>query len=490
MLSFTVASRRYILNSLLTLGAAVSLIVFLFSLSVLYLQGGMITFAFVLFLILFLLYRTLFKATSRDSVKRQAGLVFLIPAWIFFREYFSSYYFLVYLTDADMNDKGVQAFFASMGLSISLWLFFKYLPELFDKLGQIVSFFKEFKSCGFPLKKKEWIFFAITFTVLNVLAYIALLTLSRPTGDAALVIIIAPYLAIATYLITLFIVAFFFYFYKFILRVVKALGKSSFISPFAFTLFVSLVVSIILAANEYFFDIESKREILEYLLFDSLYLMPILIFSLLLAKILIKYIEIKCGENANKPTSEKSILKGVVWAVIFFPLVLSFVLASMRYLSEHSIVCHAAFTNYAKELCLDGKALSAGKKDPQFYNKIWEEILITSAKGSLQDCKKFRNVYFDDMEYPSFFPYNGEAFCRAALIVSGRAKQSACDDLPEDLSKHCHRLVQKLDDYKKGVIRNRAVSYENKKLLDKILSYIMLVEYPRSEMIFLNALLK
>ena len=275
------------------------------------------------------------------------------------------------------------------------------------------------------------------------------------------------------------------------MRILKALGKSSFISPFVFTLLVLLAISVILATNEYFFDMESKREILEYLFFDSLYLIPFLIFSLLFAKILIKYIEIKCGENANKaPRGETSILKGVVWAVIFFPLALSFVLAGMRYLSEHSIVCHAAFTDYAKELCLDGKALNAGKRDPQFYNESWEEILITSARGSLQDCKKFRNVYFDDIEYPSFSPYNGEAFCRAALIVSGRAELSACNDLPKDLSKHCLRLAQKLNDYKRGIIRNRAVNYGNDNLLDEILSYVILADYPRSEMIFLNALLK
>ena len=212
MLSFTVASKRYILNSLLILGAAIALIVFLLSLGVLYFQGGIITSIFISFLILFLLYRAIFKATSRDSVKKRADLAFLIPAWVFFKEYFSSNYFLMYLADADINDKGVQSFFASLGLSISLWLFFKYLPELFDKLGQAIIFLKEFKSCGFSLKKKEWVFFAITFIVLNVLAYIALFTLSRPTGDAALVIIIAPYLAIATYLVTLFIIVFFFYF--------------------------------------------------------------------------------------------------------------------------------------------------------------------------------------------------------------------------------------------------------------------------------------
>lgn len=134
-----------------------------------------------------------------------------------------------------------------------------------------------------------------------------------------------------------------------------------------------------------------------------------------------------------------------------------------------------------------GRILKEEKIDPDVPDKEWQAIILASARGVVEDCKRFRNYYIDTNYYNVAGAYNGEAFCRAALIVSNRAKPNICNGMLEQLAQDCRDLVNKLEKDMLGIEENKSIK---ESAFNKMIYYISLENYPKIDMIFVSALLK
>ncbi len=461
-LSFTVVSRRPVLNSITFIALLFIILgIFYSTVPMFFLYHGTILSGALVMVSLFVFSGLL---NSYESVQRRAKFIWLIPAWTFVGLAF---------------EYGMEPVYYALASALFLWLFFMSIEIIFTKLKEVVIFLRELRSCEGSVWKKEWAYFLSTFTFLNLLVYFWIILQFRHAGESGLIIIFAPYMAVISYVIIMVIIALTAGALKLLIYINKSRALSSFKQFLISLLFLNLV-----ALAAVYMKIEFYDNWLELLFASATFYVPFFAISLIISEIFTRIKLKKC--NISKTGS--SVLKSSAWALVFFPIIFAALLGSLRYISEHAIICHVGLDQYTRETCIYGKELRRGKIDPEVQDKKWQELLLASANGTVEDCKKFRH-YSMDIDYygmPKVY-YNGEAFCRASLIVSGRAEADICNGLMESLSQNCRDLVKELKNEMLGVETDRAIKESE---LDKIISYVSLENYPRGNMVFINALFR